>query len=123
PCPTCPAFGPGSTVDMTVMVAPAVFGLPLQPSGPVNDVLSEPSAGTQTTTTTSCASGAGATACELVDNSADAFFQVTYQSPTAVSLQSLTAQERSPGASLFLTALLATLMVSGLFIWRRRAAA
>jgi hypothetical protein len=91
-----PPFGPGSTANITLLqtlddwiCTGTTPGAPCPV--PEDDLLSEPLAGTFTTTPNSCPTGAGATACEVGDGSADAFISVTYLAPTAVGVQKAAA--------------------------------
>ena len=77
----CPGLGPGDDFTMTAMAARTAPNLDYAPDGPIEDVMSEPVAGTSTTTTTDCPGpGIGTTSCEISDGSADAFVPVP---PTA----------------------------------------
>ena len=81
-CPTacsCPGFGPGQPFRFTMIVARGTLTLDFSPDGAHEDVMSEPVSGTTSTTTDSCPGfGIGNTACEIADQTADAFIpQVT----------------------------------------------
>lgn len=123
---TGPALGPGSVVSMTVMSAHSgsSAGPSDAPATPPEDLISEVISGTFTTTPDSCPSGpAGGTPCELFGGaanvSADAFIQVTYQSPNAVDVHDLKTRTGWVG---YLT-LPAALLVLVAIEWRRRRAA
>jgi hypothetical protein len=76
-CPSacsCPGFGPGQPFRFTMTVARGSLTLDFSPDGAHEDVMSEAVAGTTTTTTDSCPGfGTGNTACELADQTADAY--------------------------------------------------
>ncbi len=92
-CPgacSCPGFGPGQDFRFSMTVARGTLSLDYTPDGAHEDVLSEPVAGTTSTTTNSCAGGgADNTDCEVADRSLDAFI------PRAPSL----AHELAPGGA------------------------
>ena len=88
-----------------------------QPTSPIIDTFSEVTAPTHTLTTQNCPSGAGATACEMGDNSADAYITVTYDSPTAVSLRDISA---NPTTSWVTLALVGALAIGSVTLLRRR---
>lgn len=119
-----PAFGPGSTANVTLLLAMddiACSGVPGAPCAavPEEDLLSEPVAGTWTTTPNNCPTGGGATACELGDGSADAFISATYLAPNAVGVQETAAS----GAHNWLVPALVALPAAGLtarLLLRRR---
>jgi len=77
-CPgacSCPGFGPGLEFTATLLLSRGTITLDFSPDGPIEDVLSEATAGTYTTTTHDCPGfGVGTTACEITDGSTDAFF-------------------------------------------------
>lgn len=121
-CSGCPAFGPGSTANVTYMVS-RHDTVNLEPSNIEIDIISEETAGTYTTSPNSCAAGnpagTSATKCELLDGSADGFISVSYQDPTAVSLEQFIARPVSAAMpAYFLLAI--SITGAALFFWRRR---
>lgn len=132
PCPTCPPFGPGSTANITLLLAMDNANVPAGCNGlisgapcsvfPEDDLLSELVGGTWTTTPNNCLTGPGpppSTVCELGDGSADAFIRVTYLAPTAIGVQEATAS----GTHNWLVPALVALPVAGLtarLLLRRR---
>ncbi len=117
-----PFLGPGTDTYITVMSAHGMpsglpGGLSDAPMTAEDDLMSEPSAGAYTTTQDSCPCGAGATACECNNASADAFTWITYQSPTPVGVHHLDAQ--TSGIALAIPAT-AFLVISAITWWQRR---
>jgi hypothetical protein len=76
-CPdacVCPGFGPGDPFRFTMTVARGALNIDFAPDGAHEDVMSEPVAGSSSTTTNSCPGmGSGTTQCELADTSTDAY--------------------------------------------------
>jgi hypothetical protein len=76
-CPaacSCPGFGPGQDYRFSTVVARGTTTLDYTPDGAIEDVFSEATAQTTTTTTDSCPGfGIGTTACEIADGTSDAF--------------------------------------------------
>lgn len=67
-------FSPGTPFRYTMTIARGSLTLDFKPDGAHEDLLSEPAAGTSTTTTNSCpGQGVTTTFCELANGSADAF--------------------------------------------------
>ena len=124
-----PAFGPGTTAQMTVLatyddsVGPP-FCTNMAGSPCVgdfeNDIFSEPSPGTFTTTVNPCPPGPGSVGCELMDTSADAFITVVYQTPSAVELTEMNTQSQSNSLAPILGALLLGSSVVWLVLRRKR---
>jgi hypothetical protein len=80
-CPnncSCPGLGPGVPFRYTMSVSRGELTLDFSPDGAHEDVISEPVAGTSTTATDDCPGfGIGNTACEISDQTADAYIPRT----------------------------------------------
>jgi len=84
-CPgacSCPGFGPGQDYAYTLVISRGEFVGDFVPRGEIEDIFSEPVAGTSTRTTDSCpGTGAANTLCEISDTSTDSFIPAAVAAP------------------------------------------
>lgn len=81
-CVGCVPFGPGDDFQWTMEISRGELTVDYTPDGPIEDVMTEPVAGTWTTTPNGCSTpGPATTTCEIADGSTDAFVPIAPGAP------------------------------------------